>query len=180
MGRTRFADMNCGIGQALEVIGDWWTLLIVRDAFFGVRRFGDFARSLGIARNVLTARLQHLVEHGIFERVDVGSAGQRYEYRLTPKGEDLLPVLTALREWSDEWVFGRGNEPILVHDRRTGKRVPKMRMTDADGAPLSRRDIRVVAGPGASAATRRRLQPRAAVDAASTARRRGSGTTPPH
>lgn len=160
MGRKRFAAMNCGIGQALEVIGDWWTLLIVRDAFFGARRFGDFERSLGIAKNILTARLQHLVDHDIFERVDVGSAGPHYEYRLTDKGEALLPILTALREWSDEWVFGHGNEPVLVHDRRTGRRIPKLRVTDADGQLLSRRDLRAVPGPGASKDTIRRLQPR--------------------
>jgi DNA-binding HxlR family transcriptional regulator len=180
MGRTRFADMHCGIAQALEVIGDWWTLLIVRDAFFGVRRFADFARSLGIARNILTARLQHLVDHGIFERVDVGTTGQRYEYRLTPKGEDLLPVLVALREWSDEWVFGRGNEPIVVQDRRTGKRVPRMRPLGADGRPLSRRDLRVVAGPGASAQTRRLLEPRARAGARmATPPSRGSRSASP-
>ncbi|HKE11579.1 MAG TPA: helix-turn-helix domain-containing protein, partial [Myxococcota bacterium] len=105
MGRKRFSEMNCGIAQALEVLGDWWTLLIVRDAFFGAHRFGDFERSLGIAKNVLSARLQHLVDHGVFELADVGSEGQRFEYRLTEKGEALLPVLTALREWSDGWVF---------------------------------------------------------------------------
>jgi len=160
MGRTRFSEMNCGIGQALEAFGDWWTLLIVRDAFFGARRFGDFERSLGIAKNVLSARLQHLVDHGIFERMDVGRAGAHFEYRLTAKGEALLPVLTALREWSDEWVFGRGNEPVLVRDRHTGRRTPKLLVTDADGNPLSRRDLRTVPGPGASLDTIRRLQPR--------------------
>jgi DNA-binding HxlR family transcriptional regulator len=160
MGRTRFADMNCGIGQALEAFGDWWTLLIVRDAFFGARRFGQFERNLGIAKNVLSARLAHLVDHEIFERVDVGSEGEHFEYRLTAKGEALLPVLTALREWSDEWVFGRGNEPVVVQDRRTGRRIPKLRVTDADGRALSRRDLRTVPGPGASAATRRLLTPR--------------------
>jgi DNA-binding HxlR family transcriptional regulator len=161
MGRKRFADMNCGIGQALEAFGDWWTLLIVRDAFFGARRFGDFERSLGIAKNVLSARLQHLVDHEIFERVDVGSEGEHFEYRLTARGEALLPVLTALREWSDEWVFGRGNEPIIVRDRRTGRRLPKLRVTDADGNPLTRRELRTVPGPGASHDTIRRLTPRA-------------------
>jgi DNA-binding HxlR family transcriptional regulator len=160
MGRKRFAEMNCGIGQALEAFGDWWTLLIVRDAFFGARRFGDFERSLGIAKNVLSARLQHLTDHEIFERVDVGSEGEHFEYRLTAKGEALLPVLTALREWSDEWVFGRGNEPVIVRDRRTGRRLPKLRVTDADGNPLSRRDLRTVPGPGASRDTIRRLSPR--------------------
>ncbi|MCW5891285.1 MAG: helix-turn-helix transcriptional regulator [bacterium] len=176
MGRTSFADMNCGIGRALEVIGDWWSLLVVRDAFFGARRFGDFQKSLGIARNVLAARLQHLVDHGVFERVDVGTTGLRWEYRLTAKGEDLLTVLTALREWSDAWVFGRGNEPLVLHDRRTGKRVPRLRMTDADGRALCRRDIRAVAGPGASAQTRRRLTPRARGDEAATAPSPGTRT----
>jgi DNA-binding HxlR family transcriptional regulator len=156
--------MNCGIAQALEAFGDWWTLLIIRDAFFGARRFGDFQRSLGIAKNILSARLAHLVEHGIFERVDVGREGERFEYRLTAKGESLLPVLTALREWSDEWVFGRGNEPVIVRDRRTGRRIPKLRVTDADGVPVRRRDLRTVPGPGASRETHRLLAPRARTD----------------
>ena len=160
MPRTRFSDLNCGVGQALEVLGDWWTLLIVRDAFFGARRFGDFERSLGIAKNVLSARLRHLVDHGIFEPVDVGREGERYEYRLTAKGEALLPVLTALREWSDEWVFGRGNEPVIFQDRRSGRRVPRLVVADADGRPLTRRDLRAVPGPGASRDTIRRLEQR--------------------
>ncbi len=157
MSRKRFDRMNCGIAQALEAFGDWWTLLIVRDAFFGARRFGDFQRSLGIAKNILSARLAHLVEHGIFERVDVGSDGERFEYRLTAKGEALLTVLTALREWSDEWVFGRGNEPVIVRDRKTGRRIPKLRVADAKGALLTRRELRTVPGPGASPETIRLL-----------------------
>jgi DNA-binding HxlR family transcriptional regulator len=160
MARTSFADMNCGIGQALEVLGDWWTLLIIRDSFFGARRFGDFERSLGIAKNILTARLQHLVDHGIFEKVDIGSEGQRFEYRLTDKGRGLLPILTAMREWSDEWVFGRGNEPVIMQDRKTGRRVPKLRLVDADGNVLAPGDLRAIAGPGASKETARRLRPR--------------------
>jgi DNA-binding HxlR family transcriptional regulator len=159
--RKRFDQMNCGIAQALEALGDWWTLLIIRDAFFGARRFGDFQRSLGIATNVLTARLQHLVDHGIFDRVDVGAEGERFEYRLTEKGEALLTVLTALREWSDEWVFGRGHEPLVVRDRQSGRRVPKLRLTDADGTPLTRRDLRSEPGPGASPETIRLLARRA-------------------
>jgi DNA-binding HxlR family transcriptional regulator len=160
VGRKRFRNVNCGVGQALEVVGDWWSLMIVRDAFFGVRRFGDFEKSLGIAKNILTDRLEHLVEHGIFKKVDVGSGGTRFEYHLTEKGEALLPVLTALREWSDEWIFGRGREPILIHDRQSGKRVPKMQVFASDGRPLSRRDLRAVPGPGASKDTIRRLRPR--------------------
>ena len=162
MGRKRFDHMNCGIAQALEAFGDWWTLLIIRDAFFGVRRFSDFERNLGIAKNVLSARLQHLVDHGIFERVDVGTDGERFEYRLGAKGEALLPVLTALREWSDEWVFGPGHEPLILRDRRTGRRVPRLRVTAADGAPLTRRDLRAEPGPGAAPETVRLLTRRRA------------------
>jgi DNA-binding HxlR family transcriptional regulator len=158
--RTRFGDLNCGVGQALDAVGDWWSLLIIRDAFFGARRFGDFEKSLGIAKNILTARLEHLVEHGIFEKVDVGAEGSRYEYRLTAKGEGLLTVLTALREWADEWVFGRGNEPVVFQERSTGKRIPKMRVLSSDGTPLARREIRATPGPGASKETIRRLTPR--------------------
>jgi DNA-binding HxlR family transcriptional regulator len=158
MGRKRFTNTNCGVGQALEAVGDWWSLMIVRDAFLGMRRFGDFAKSLGIAKNILTTRLDHLVEHGIFEKVDVGSEGPHFEYHLTKKGDALLSVLTALREWSDEWVFGRGHEPILILDRRTGKRVPKMRVRSSDGRPLSRRDLHAVPGPGASKETIRRFR----------------------
>ena len=140
--------MNCGVAQALEALGDWWTLLIVRDAFFGVRRFADFEADLGISKNVLTDRLEHLVAHEILEKVEVGVQGSRHEYRLTPKGEALLPVLTTLREWSDEWVFGRGNEPVIVRDRRTKRRVPRLRVRDADGRPLGRRDLHTEPGPG--------------------------------
>jgi len=157
MGRKRFADMNCGIAQALEALGDWWTLLIVRDAFFGSRRFGEFEASLGIAKNILSDRLQRLVDHEIFQKVDVGEAGQRFEYRLTERGEALLPVLTALREWSDDWIFGRGHEPVIVKDRKTGRRLPRMRVTDAEGRALGRRDLITEPGPGASEETVRRL-----------------------
>src|SRR5512139_2750259 len=149
--------MNCGVAQALEALGDWWTLLIVRDAFFGARRFGEFEASLGIAKNILSDRLQRLVEHEIFQKVDVGEAGQRFEYRLTEKGEALLPLLTALREWSDEWIFGRGHEPVIVKDRRTRRRVAKLRVTDAEGRVLGRRDLVTEPGPGASAETVRLL-----------------------
>ena len=96
----------------------------------------------------------------MLERRDIGSAGERFEYRLTDKGEALLPVLTSLREWSDEHVFGRGNEPVIVKDRRTQRKIAKLRVTDADGNPLTRRDLRTVPGPGATAQTIRLLSPR--------------------
>jgi DNA-binding HxlR family transcriptional regulator len=157
MGRKRFGDMRCGVAQALEALGDWWTLLIVRDAFFGARRFADFEASLGIAKNVLASRLRHLVRHGILERVDAGREGTRFEYVLTAKGEALLPVLTTLREWSDRWVFGPGEEPVIVRERRTGRRVPRLELRGADGRPLGRRDLRTERGPGADPQIQRLL-----------------------
>jgi DNA-binding HxlR family transcriptional regulator len=159
MARKRFGDMNCSVAQALEVLGDWWTLLLVREAFFGTTRFKDFERNLGIAKNILTARLDHLVEHGVFERVPVGDGGRRHEYRLTAMGRDLLTVLVALREWSDQWIYGEGNEPIVVRDRHTGKRPPRVRLRDTKGALLDPSRLVPEPGPGADRATRERFQP---------------------
>jgi DNA-binding HxlR family transcriptional regulator len=157
MGRKRFGAIPCGVAQALEALGDWWTLMILRDAFFGARRFADFEAGLGIAKNVLASRLRHLVSHGILERVDVGREGERFEYVLTEKGEALLPVLTALREWSDRWVFGPGHEPVIVRERGSGRRVPRLEVRGSGGRLLGRRDLRTEPGPGATPELRRRF-----------------------
>ncbi|MCA9683478.1 MAG: helix-turn-helix transcriptional regulator [Myxococcales bacterium] len=158
--RTRFVDENCSVARALDVLGDWWTLLLVREAFFGTRRFADFEANLGISKNVLTQRLEHLVAHGVFARVDVGVHGPRHEYELTAMGKDLTMVLTALRQWGDRWIFGEGHEPMQVIDRRNGRPVPYQRLRGEDGQPLRGRDIELRAGPGASKITRRRFAAR--------------------
>lgn len=155
--KHRFGDENCSVARALEIVGDWRTLLVVRQAFLGVRRFADFEASLGIAKNVLTQRLMHLTEHGVMKRVDAGVHGPRYEYELTAMGKDLATVMTALRQWGDRWVFGEGQEPLLVLDRRTGRPLPRVRMLDEQGQPISARDLEVRPGPGASAETRTQL-----------------------
>lgn len=155
--RTRFDDQNCSIAQALEVLGDWWTLLVVREAFLGTRRFADFEARLGISKNTLTARLAHLVEHGVLEREDAGVHGTRYEYALTPMGKDLATVMTALRQWGDRWIHGEGNEPVLLVDRRSGQPVPRLRITDAGGVPIPSRDLELRPGAGATRETLRRF-----------------------
>jgi DNA-binding HxlR family transcriptional regulator len=152
--RHRFARDNCSIARSLEILGDWWTLLVVREAFLGVRRFADFAANLAIARNILTARLDHLVDHGVMTRVDAGVHGTRYEYELTAMGKDLFTTVTALRQWGDRWVFGEGNEPVLVLDRRTGRPIPRVRIVDETGAPIGGRDLEV----GATGRTKARYQ----------------------
>lgn len=151
--RHRFTRENCSIARSLEVIGDWWTLLVVREAMLGTRRFADFAAELPISRNILTRRLAHLVARGVLARVNAGTHGTRYEYQLTPMGKDLATMMTALRQWGDRWVFGEGHEPVLVRDRRTGRAIPRVRVVDESGAPISSRDLEVVPGPGAEKRT---------------------------
>ena len=155
--RTRFDAENCAIARSLEVLGDWWTLLVIREAFLGVRRFADFEAALGISKNILTARLNHLVEHGVLERVDAGVHGTRYEYALTPMGKDLATVLTAIRQWGDRWIFGAGKEPTVVVDKRTGRPIPRVVIRDEKGEPLAGRDMEMRPGPGADARTRARF-----------------------
>jgi DNA-binding HxlR family transcriptional regulator len=115
MQRSSFREMNCSIGQSLEVIGEWWSLLIIRDAFLGVTRFDDFSERLGIARNVLNQRLSHLVDEGVFERVAYNDHPPRYDYVLTEQGRDLWPVVVALRQWGDRWRAPDGPPLQLVH-----------------------------------------------------------------
>lgn len=157
MGRKRFADMNCSVAQALDVLGDWWTLLIVREALFGTRTFSGFERNLGISKNILALRLENLVEHRILHRVDVGRHGTRHHYQLTEKGADLITVIESLRQWSDRWVYGEGREPVRVIDKRTGEPLPQLVIRDAAGEPMSLENVVVEPGPGAALATRRRF-----------------------
>ena len=149
MGRKRFDEMDCGVAQALEQVGDWWTLLIVREAFFGSTRFAEFEQNLGIAKNILSDRLQKLVQHEIFAKHPVDEAGRRHEYRLTRKGRDLWLVLTALRLWSDKWVFGKGKEPYLARERDSGRTLKALLAVDGRGRPLDPGKLRFTRGPGA-------------------------------
>ena len=156
--RIRFGRQNCSVARSLEILGDWWTLLVVREAFLGTRRFADFEAALDISKNVLAARLGHLVKHGVLETVDAGTHGKRLEYQLTPMGRDLATVMTALRQWGDRWIFGEGREPLLVEDRRTGRAIPRLRITGEDGRPLRGADLALRPGPGASQRTRDRYR----------------------
>ena len=152
MGRKRFDEMDCGVAQALEQVGDWWTLLIVRDVFFGASRFAEFEQNLGIAKNILSDRLQKLVQHEILAKRPLDEAGRRFEYTLTKKGRDLWLVLTALRLWSDKWVFGKGKEPYVARERDTGRTLTALLAVDDEGRPLDPRKLRWAAGPGAKSA----------------------------
>jgi DNA-binding HxlR family transcriptional regulator len=110
-------EIACSIAKTLQVIGDRWTLLILRDAFRGVRRFDGFAEDLGIARNLLADRLGRLVEHGILEKVPYSERPLRHEYRLTPRGLDLSPALVAFMRWGDKHLADDDPPVVLVHRR---------------------------------------------------------------
>lgn len=157
MRRKTFAHMNCSIARALEQIGEWWTFLIVREALMGTRRFDKFQRHLGIARNILAARLKKLVARGILERAALPDGAHRVEYRLTDKGRALFPVLMALREWGDRWVIGLGRVPLIVVDRARSQPI-EVHVTSRDGRPIEWLDAKMIAGPGALAALRTRLE----------------------
>src|SRR5260370_1212975 len=117
MQRTSFEDMTCSVAQTLDVVGEWWSLLIVRDAFLGVTRFDDFQARLGISRNILTRRLTHLVDNGILKRAPYQDHPPRSEYRLTDKGRDLWHVVTAMRQWGDRWA-ARGDQAYRLRAHR--------------------------------------------------------------
>jgi DNA-binding HxlR family transcriptional regulator len=174
--RKRFKDMHCGVAQALEQVGDWWTLLVVREAFFGTRRFDDFQAQLGIARNILSDRLRRLVDNGILVKAPADETGRRPLYELTAKGRDLWIVMTALRLWSDRWVFGRGNEPLLVKDRDSGATLSALMAVDEHGRPLEPRRLGFAAGPGATRAERERLARPPAPKPRTRARPRAGGS----
>jgi DNA-binding HxlR family transcriptional regulator len=134
--------MRCSIARALELVGDWWTMLLVREAFMGTRRFDVFQRNLGIAPNILSSRLKTLVASGILRRVPAG-ASRRAEYRLTQKGRDLFPVLIALMQWGDRWLAGQDGPPIRLLDRASGAPVT-VAVRSPDGHVLGPADVRVV------------------------------------
>ena len=115
MERKSFAGMDCSVAQCLEVVGEWWSMLIVRDAFLGVTRFEEFQRRLGISRNILQQRLSRLVDGGVLVRVPYSEHPPRFDYRLTDKGRDLWPVLTTMRQWGDRYAAPSGPPLEVVH-----------------------------------------------------------------
>ena len=144
----------CMLARALEVLGEWWTLLIVRDAFFGLRHFEAFQGSLGIARNVLSTRLAKLVEEGILTRRPDPTDGRRVEYRLTDKGRALLPTIVALGQWGADHMCEHGRLPYWFVERATGEPVAAIKVRTKDGRDLEARDLAIVEGPGMTKAIR--------------------------
>jgi DNA-binding HxlR family transcriptional regulator len=141
-----FDNMNCALAKTLDIIGERWTLLILRDAFCGTRRFDEFRHNLGIARNILTVRLKRLVSEGIMERRPLDSG--RYEYVLTNKGLDLQPVLLSMTHWGDRYKPSPKGRRMIFIERASGQPIADMSVRSTDGRALAPRDIKGVPGPG--------------------------------
>jgi len=135
-------DTPCSAARTLSVVGDRWTLLVVRDAFLGVRRFDDFQRSLAVTRHLLADRLRKLEEHGILERTAYQERPLRYEYRLTEKGIDLYPILVSLVRWGDEWMAGEDGPPLTYQHRGCGHEGTPTLHCPACREPVGARDLR--------------------------------------
>ncbi len=151
--RTQFADWPCAIARTIDLVGDWWTPLILREAYYGVHRFDDFESSLGLGRNVLTQRLKRLVKEGMFERRRYADRPPRFEYLITAKARAFFPVLAAMMRWGDEWLFEAS--PIELYDRHTGKTLKPLVVDEVTKQPIDLKRVRTRLGPGFPAKLRK-------------------------
>jgi DNA-binding HxlR family transcriptional regulator len=142
MRRTRFDDWPCPIARTTDLVGDWWTPIVMREAFLGRRRFEDFQRALGVPRAVLTQRLTRLVDEGMLAKVAYEDRPVRFEYRLTDKGRAFWDVLAAMWRFGDDWLF-TGRTPVMLVDRETGQEVRPAVVDENTGAPLDVRRLTV-------------------------------------
>jgi DNA-binding HxlR family transcriptional regulator len=154
--RTSLEKAECPIARSLDVLGDWWSLLIIRDALLGIRRFGEFQKSIGLAKNILTVRLRALVDHAILKTAPASDGSAYQEYLLTPKGRGVFPVLVALRQWSEEFSCDGGGFKTLLVDRKRGRPVRKLEIRAEDGRLLADSDTELRPNPGLK---RRRRRP---------------------
>ncbi|CAM02279.1 HxlR family transcriptional regulator [Saccharopolyspora erythraea NRRL 2338] len=148
MKRTSFARWPCSIARTMDLLGDWWTPLVLREAFYGVRRFDDFQQELGIARNTLSERLRRLVEEGLLEKQQYDTAPARYEYLLTEKGRDFFGVLAAMSRWGDRWLVGEEGPPVTLHHDRCGHDSHAEVVCAVCGEPLRAEETSKRMGPG--------------------------------
>ena len=145
--RTSFEDAECPVARSLDALGDWWSLLIIRDAFLGIRRFSEFQKSLGCAKNILTVRLRALVDHGILTMAPASDGSAYQEYLLTPKGRGVFPVLVALRQWSEEFDDRPEEIATLLVDRDKGRPVRRLELHADDGRLLGLGDTELRPNP---------------------------------
>ena len=148
MRQTSFADFHCSLARSLDVVGDWWTPLIVRDVGMGLSRFDQFVADLGISRNLLATRLDDLVANGILERHQYQDRPPRYRYTLTAAGLELVPILMSLTAWGDRWFTPPGGPPLRFRHRTCGEEFTPQECCSECGEPVQAIDVIPLAGPG--------------------------------
>lgn len=149
--RDHYVADNCSVKRALDVVGEKWTLLVMREAFYGARRFDQFQARVGCARNILSERLATLTNGGLLTRVPYREPGhrERHEYRLTDKGLDLITAVIALMQWGDRWQADADGPPVHILHRDCGHPVEAILRCPYDNTPVTARDLQPVPGPGA-------------------------------
>ena len=153
MTRTSLEHFNCSLARTVDIIGDKWTLLIIRDAFYGVQSFSEFQERLGLAKTVLSSRLQVLVEEEVLQKIQTKPNVDRHIYKLTQRGRDLFPVVIALVQWGDKWIFGPGNEPVDIVDKAQSAPIQAIGVQARNGNFLQPRDVSFAPGSGADSDT---------------------------
>jgi DNA-binding HxlR family transcriptional regulator len=155
--RSSSSNNECSIARAMEVVGDRWSILLLREAFYGTTRFDEFQYYLGVAPNILSARLRKFVDLGMMSRVPLPEHGGRHEYILTKKGRDFLPTYLALKKWGDDWLAEPEGPQVVFNDRISGQPVEFPAILSARGKQLQIEDIKVVPGSGAVPFNRKRF-----------------------
>jgi DNA-binding HxlR family transcriptional regulator len=146
---SAFSEFACSIARTLDLIGEWWTVLILRDLFAGLSRYDEIQRNLGIASNILAARLKRLRDAGLVEREADPEDARRWCYRLTEKGRDLYPVLIAMMAWGDKWIAPAGQQPVLMVHQPCGQVTTAVPACSVCQQPLALDELRFLPGPGA-------------------------------
>jgi DNA-binding HxlR family transcriptional regulator len=155
--QSGLANKECSMARAMEVVGDRWTILILREAYYGVTRFDEFEYYVGVAPNILSNRLKKLVDAGVIKRVPLPEHAGRCNYVLTDKGRDFFPAYLAIKKWGDDWLAEPKGPQVVFRDRKAGLAITYPKLLDASGKPLRFEDVEVAAGPGAVPFNRKRF-----------------------
>ncbi len=157
MASTDFSNMPCPVARSMAMLGERWAILLMREAYYGSTRFDEFERHLGIAPNILSARLKTLVSHGLLEKSPAPGGGARHIYTLTQMGRDFFPVYVSLKQWAERWLADEKGPPTIFQDKRDGGEIVAGGLTRPDGSTITADDLRVLPGPGAGRYIRARF-----------------------
>lgn len=164
MKRSRTTNKECSIARAMDVVGDRWSILLLREAYYGTRRFDEFQYYLGVASNILSTRLKKFIDLGVMMRVPLPEHGGRYEYVLTKKGRDFFPTYLALKKWGDDWLAEPEGPQVVFRDRSSGQQIEYPQLLGSHGRPLQLEDVEIVPGSGAVPFNRKRFGGERALD----------------